>query len=231
MNLAKTADPKTDTYSSMAKFFKHLLQQSPTHQFEEKDDLYACIKFLNIVKPKDYELGTAAERIEEYTKRFGHDFSESQRILHCFDDLSVDDKKSIIESSNKILSILKPYICQKFEIGLPSNVYDKRQEIIEQKDVEALEGAFVPTNSSSVTLAYFHRLFLTDRMTLLSGLNAKVSEMEQMISRWIKIIDVLEKYFVDESEQILICQNFFEQIITSSSELLFGIYGTFGTFF
>uniref|UniRef100_A0A914QU91 Uncharacterized protein n=1 Tax=Panagrolaimus davidi TaxID=227884 RepID=A0A914QU91_9BILA len=182
MNLAKTADPKSDTYSSMANFFKHLLQQSPTHQFEEKDDLYACIKFLNIVQPEDHGLGTVAERIEEYTKRFGHDFSESQRILHCFDDLSVDDKKSIIESSNKILSILKPYICQKFEIGLPSNVYDKRQEIIEQKDVEALEGAFVPTNSSSVTLAYFHRLFLTDRMTLLSGSNAKVSDMEQMIT-------------------------------------------------
>uniref|UniRef100_A0A914P2S9 Uncharacterized protein n=1 Tax=Panagrolaimus davidi TaxID=227884 RepID=A0A914P2S9_9BILA len=177
----------------------------------------SCIKFLNIVQPVDYGLGTVAERIEEYTKRFGHDFSESQRILHCFDDLSVDDKKSIIESSNKILSILKPYICQKFEIGLPSNVYDKRQEIIEQKDVEALEGAFVPTNSSSVTLAYFHRLFLTDRMTLLSGSNAKVSDMEQMISRWIKIIDVLEKYFVEESEQILICQNFFEQIIASSN--------------
>uniref|UniRef100_A0A914YKR3 Uncharacterized protein n=1 Tax=Panagrolaimus superbus TaxID=310955 RepID=A0A914YKR3_9BILA len=189
-------------------------------------------QFLKLVKSEDYGIGTFAERIEEYVERFGHEIDEEQIIYSSFGLLSDAEKDVIIDKSNKILAILKPYIDKRFEIGILTDVIDARSDVVNPEDVKKLGIAAIPSTSHSVSLFYHHRLFLTDIMSTLSSPPTKLSEWEKLIDKWIKIIDILvSNEYPCSIEEHIHGQRIIDRITETCFEYLNSLFTKLGKFF
>uniref|UniRef100_A0AC34F651 Uncharacterized protein n=1 Tax=Panagrolaimus sp. ES5 TaxID=591445 RepID=A0AC34F651_9BILA len=223
MNTIKMAYPQSDIFSIIASFLKDLQKES---KLLEKKDLIACIKFLYLAESEDFGLGTLGERINEYVERFGHEVDKHDIIIGHLNHLSDAEKTVIIDNSKRILAILKPYLSKQFEIGIETDVVDARHsDIVQQKDIKLLGNAAIPTTSFSLFLFYHHRIFLTDTISAVSSRPMPTSKFEEMIDKWIQLIDHIDtSVYAKSLEELIQSQGIIDEISATCFESIHSFY-------